>query len=216
MRGALRGTLRLGLIHGLPADLVTRPIAAFHQAHPQVRLELHGPGAGGTTGNSAALRAGHLDLAYILAMEPAVGVHAHDIAEQDVIVALAPEHRLAGQEEVELAQLAEEDFIEFPSGWAVRELTDRAFAEAGLERHLMVEMNDLFTVIDFVGHGLGVACVPAWAATRAPNLAYARIRGHRLRYRVSLAVPADVPTVPVARAFLRHALPTFPEFSASA
>ena len=58
------------------------------------------------------------------------------------------------------AEIAQEAFIDLPSGHGTRQLVDHCFAEAGLHRKSKFEVNDLTMQLDMVAHGLGVALVP--------------------------------------------------------
>ncbi|WP_447040491.1 LysR substrate-binding domain-containing protein [Streptomyces sp. DSM 118878] len=69
-------------------------------------------------------------------------------------------HRLADRSRVALGELAGEAFIDFPSGYGNRVVTDRAFIAAGLRRHVTIEITAIGAGADFVRHGLGVALLP--------------------------------------------------------
>jgi DNA-binding transcriptional LysR family regulator len=61
-------------------------------------------------------------------------------------------------------------------GW-IRIAGDRAFAAAGIERHVAFEINDLQTILDLVDAGLGVAILPRSLAPLRTRLRFIRLRG---------------------------------------
>jgi DNA-binding transcriptional LysR family regulator len=70
-------------------------------------------------------------------------------------------HRLAGQESVELTELAGEQWVdnEFPPG-VCRQIMLDAFAAAGFVPNFVVESGDYPTAQGFVAAGLGVTMIP--------------------------------------------------------
>jgi DNA-binding transcriptional LysR family regulator len=160
MRGLRRGRLSIGSIQGLAplldiADLIGR----FHTACPNVEIKL-------VSGDSGTLiedvRTGELDLAFtqFLGTTPP-GIEARMLACEPLVVVCQPDHRLAGQDNIALADLAGETFIDLNRDWGTRELVDQSFMEARATRHIGFEVNDLPTQLDLVGRGLGIALMPA-------------------------------------------------------
>ncbi|GAA2383031.1 hypothetical protein Cme02nite_64740 [Catellatospora methionotrophica] len=107
---------------------------------------------------------------------------------------------------MELAELIDEPFIDFPPGWGMRWAVDHAFRAAGLRRRITVQMNDLSTILDLVRLGLGVAFVPTSLATDSADLRFLRVRNDAPTYEIALAA-AERPLGAVARRFLQTALP---------
>ena len=59
-----------------------------------------------------------------------------------------------------LDTLADATFVDFPTGWGVRTVVDRAFAAAGLHRRVTMEIADVATCLQLIRAGLGVAVIP--------------------------------------------------------
>jgi DNA-binding transcriptional LysR family regulator len=76
-------------------------------------------------------------------------------------VVCRPGHRLAGQNNIALADLAGETFIDLNRDWGTRQLVDQSFLDARATRQIGFEVNDLPTQLDLVGRGLGIALMPA-------------------------------------------------------
>lgn len=175
----LTGTVRFGTFSALPVLDLPRQLAAFSTAHPAVEVRLS-TSPTGSTGLANDVRAGRLDIA-LVALPPDLtsGLALTPLARFDFAVLLPPGHRLSGRASIDLADLADEAFVDSPAGFGHRVLSDRAFAAAGISRSVRTEIADLPSLGGYVAAGLGVAVVP-----------------------VSLVAPiADVETVPLERPF---------------
>ena len=80
---------------------------------------------------------------------------------EPLFLAVPAGHRLAGQQEVHLAEVADEDFVMLRQTWALRVLSDELCAAAGFVPRVAFEGDDLPVIRGFVAAGLGVAIVPA-------------------------------------------------------
>lgn len=201
VRGGLRGTLRLGIVQAgaMPAGVSAAAVlATFRQEHPDVAFDLR---QGGSEVQAEAVRTGALDLSFVgLPDERLPGLTATVLARDAMVLACRRDHPLAGRPSVELAELADEPFVELPSTWGVRIANDRAFAAAGVVRRVAHEINDMGTTVDFVRHGLAVAVVPPLFA-EDPSIATVPIRAAAPTFVVSLVLPAGRPPGAAARAF---------------
>lgn len=174
--GEIRGRLAVGTIPTVAAVDVPAALRVFHERHPNVRVAL-------TMGSSEALtrrvRDGRLDLAFLgLASDVVVpGVQDHVLSTDRHVAVLAPAHPLAAARRVRLSRLAEEKFIDFPTGSAGRAQTDQAFDEAGLTREVPFEVTDVHLMTALVREGLGVALLPSAFARTLQGLATVPVTG---------------------------------------
>lgn len=123
------------------------------------------------------------------------------LAAEPLVVLCHPDHDLARQQEVDLEALHGLTFVGFQPDWAARVLADRAFAAAGLPHRVELEVNDVHTLLDLVGHNLGVAIVPRpIAAKKQHKLHIAALRGDLPPWRVAAAA-SENPS-PAAQALL--------------
>ncbi|MFF4367699.1 LysR family transcriptional regulator [Streptomyces sp. NPDC001594] len=114
-----------------------------------------------------------------LASEPLTGsgLESVELLREEVLLAVPDGHRLAGREDVAMAELAGEPFLTPGPGHWQRELADRLFARAGLRPAVVCEGNEPGALLDLVGVGLGVALLPAMArdAGLRADVAWARL-----------------------------------------
>ncbi|WP_447004765.1 LysR family transcriptional regulator [Saccharothrix isguenensis] len=157
VQGLLRGTLSVGSIQCLHAVHLPAVLARFHELHPGVELSLRQAGSGELVD---LVRAGRLDLAFVTSGRAGDDLKVTTLSSEPLVLACAPELPLAGRESVRLAELAGQPFVDFNPDWGTRDDVDRALATAGVDRKLAVEVNDVHSLLDFVGFGLGVALVP--------------------------------------------------------
>ncbi len=163
VQGLLRGTLAVGSIQCLHAVHLPAVLARFHELHPGVELRLRQAGSGELVD---LVRAGRLDLAFVTAGRAADDLKVSALSSEPLVLACAPELPFAERESVRLAELAGQPFVDFNPDWGTRDDVDRALATAGVDRKVAVEVNDVHSLLDFVGFGLGVALVPASFAAK--------------------------------------------------
>jgi DNA-binding transcriptional LysR family regulator len=124
----------------------------------------------GSTALIESVRDGRLDFAPMgLPPRNPEGLEITVLRTEPVLLACHAQHPLAGHEHVRIEDLADEAFVDFERGWGIRLLTDDWFARSGTDRRVAFTVNDLETLLDLVGGGLGVAIVPSGVATQGPT-----------------------------------------------
>jgi DNA-binding transcriptional LysR family regulator len=200
--GLLRGTLAVGTEQCIGVVDVPGVLARFHSAHPGVEIHLS---QAGSSRLADEVVAGRLDIAFLAtAGVPRDGIRLISLAEEPMVVLSHPEHPLVGTAP-DWSDLAGETFVDFHPDWGARQVTDRAFAEAGVQRKVTLEVNDVHTLLDLVNHGLGLAVVPrpVTAKPEARTLATIRLPGDRpATWHVSAAVPDTGQPSAAGQAFL--------------
>lgn len=202
LRGGLCGTLRLGtmLSEALIGASTPRLISHFVAAYPNMSVDVR---TGGSVEHAEALRRGRLDLAYIaLPPEETAGLTLRPVYAETMVLIVSEGHRLAGRQRVELAELADEPFVDTTPTWGTRVAIDRAFIRAEAARMIRYEIADARGVLEFVRHGLGVAIAPPVLAD--PDLVCVPIGRYAPRFVISLAT-ADRDLSTPTREFLRIA-----------
>jgi DNA-binding transcriptional LysR family regulator len=198
----LRGTLSIGTMISTGAIDVPELLARFHRAHPAVLVRLR-QAPGGSADMAHAVADGTLDLALLsLPGEPPARVELRQLKEEPMVLICAAGHRLAGSPRVSVDALGDETFVDFPLGWGTRAITDRAFAAAGMEHPVAFEVANYATAAGLVGHGLGIAFVPASAAAEMPEVARVTVDAPAMTWRIQVATAAHRRPSASARAFL--------------
>ncbi|WP_329138811.1 LysR substrate-binding domain-containing protein [Streptomyces sp. NBC_01476] len=186
--GGLRGTLRIGTLTSIAVIDLPALLGRYHRLHPRVALRLTAAPSG-SGGLAAALAEGALDLAFVsLPGQPPAGVRLRELASAPMDLVVPAGHRLAERTSVALTELAGEWFVDFPAGYGNRTVTDRAFAAAGLDRQVAIEITDIATAAAFVRQGLGIALLPRFIVPRRDDVRQLTVTGADLRWPLSLAV----------------------------
>lgn len=159
MQSLQRGRLTIGAIQGLsPFIDLPKLLGDFHRAYPNVEIRLSFDETGALIDG---VLDGRLDIAFTQFIEvPPAELMATMLACDPLVLACPSHHPRAGQLDLQLADIAREDFIDLPIGHGTRQLIDQSFAAAGLSRRSGFEVNDLTMQLNMVAHGLGVALVP--------------------------------------------------------
>lgn len=136
-------------------SLIAREMAA---RQPGISLDLNPQMYCGEA--AQAVRDGDMDLAVVSPPAPA-GIDVHVIRQETVMVAVPSSHRLADEDEISMADLADEPFISYaPShGSQVREVMVRLADEAGFLPHVIQEAPDPYSLLALAGAQVGVAVV---------------------------------------------------------
>lgn len=202
----LRGTLSIGTMISTGSVDVPALLGRFHAQHPGVLVRLRVM-PGGSAELAREVISGGLDLALLsIPREAATGLSIRPLAHEPLVLICAVKHPLASQESVQLEELAEEAFVDFPVGWGSRAIVDRAFAAAGLDRQVSFEVADYGTAAGLVGHGLGVAFVPMSAAAHMDGIARVPVASDALNWPILIATSATRRASAAARAFLAELL----------
>jgi DNA-binding transcriptional LysR family regulator len=191
VRGGLRGTLRIGTMTAVGPIDVPVLLGRYHRRYPDVSLSLITLTTG-SRGLAEALAEGRFDLAFVSLPGPRpAGVDLRQLAAAPMDLMVPAGHRLAGRpEQVPITELAGETFVDYPAGYGTRVVADRAFARAGLDRHVALEITNTVQAADFVRQGLGIALLPRFAIPRRKDLHRVPVTGADLSWPLALATPA--------------------------
>ncbi|GAA3715688.1 LysR family transcriptional regulator [Streptomyces tremellae] len=205
VQGLLRGTLAVGTEQCIAGVDVASLLARFRAEHPGVEIRLR---QAGSAALAADVAEGRLDLAFLaLSCSVPDGIRLLPLARERMVLLCRPDHPLAVREQITWAELADETFVDFHTDWGARSRTDYAFASAGRERRVALEVNDVHSLIELVGHGLGVAVVPRPVARKpqAARLSTVELaEADTCQWEVSVAVPEGRRTTSAARELLSY------------
>jgi len=189
--GGLRGTVTLGVMQAeaLAPMRIAELLAAFRATHPDV--ELHARHANSDE-MATQVREGRLDFAFLaLATRLTPGLRLTPVASHPLHLAVHEDHPLARRTEIELSATTDQSFADGPPGYGTRSAVDRAFAAAGLQRRVTLEVNDASTLVDFVRHGIAIAFLAPSFMSDARGIALIPVRRHAPVFETYLAEPAD-------------------------
>src|ERR1700683_3211431 len=147
VQGTLHGTVTVGTLTAI--NLIDLPglLAALRARHPGITVRLR-TAATGSAGLAQDLHDGQIDVAFLsLPRPPPPRPPLRPLA------AAPASHPLAGVGRATLSQLAVFPFIDSPPGFGNRLLVDQAFAAAGVEREVTLEIADIGMAASFIRAG---------------------------------------------------------------
>jgi len=202
-RGLRTGRLRIAAFASASSGLMPEALRGFHAHHPEVQICLRQmePRAA-----LEALRRGEIDVAvtnhYDVGPElgSVLALRRQYLFDEDVLVALPADHRLAGEERVSLRDLAADLWIEAVNAGIPLELLAQLTTTAGFRANATFDGDDFGTVLQLVGSGAGVALVPELAARDVPaGVVLARIAPDGLTRKIhAVTLDTGVPAPAIA------------------
>ncbi|EMY33025.1 LysR family transcriptional regulator [Arthrobacter crystallopoietes BAB-32] len=149
--GELKGPVRLGCFGSFASNVLPAILEGLPRLHPGINIDV-------TIGTHddllPALDTGLLDFAIVYDMLLPAGYSQRTIYATELEAVLPPDHPLAAQDSVDLAQLADEPLIMYDTSPSTAN-TYQAFAERGLRPKVVANMPQLVLVQAMVGRGLG-------------------------------------------------------------
>jgi LysR family transcriptional regulator, hydrogen peroxide-inducible genes activator len=161
-REPMAGPLRLGIIPTIGPFLLPRLMPTLRQNFPRLRLYLRED----TTANLVdRLNSNRLDLLLLALPCDCGGGEATPLARDGFMIALPPNHRLAGEDQIPVSALSTERLLLLEDGHCLR---DQALAVCGLLAGDRGEQDgfaatSLHTLVQMVAGGLGVTLLPKLA-----------------------------------------------------
>jgi DNA-binding transcriptional LysR family regulator len=187
VQGLLRGALAIGTLQCLHVVHLPAVLSAFVSAHPGLDVELRTGGSGQLTDLVAQ---GKLDVAFVgRPPAPPDDVVVAPLASEPMVLACAPTHPLASSAAVSVAALAGERFVDFAPDWGPRDLVDSVVGA----RHVALEVTDVFSLLDLVACGLGIALVPQSFSVKTDKVQFVGL-ADRVPHWETVTVTADPPS----------------------
>jgi DNA-binding transcriptional LysR family regulator len=202
LRGVQSGRVVVGALHTMGPVDVSLLLAEFHSQHPAVELTVREQSSEEL---AEMLRVDELDLAFLSVTErvESHGLGLHQLVSEELVVLLPREHPLGGRKQVQMVELAEEDFISFRPGARLRELLEWAGRTAGFEPRVLLESNESKRIRRLVSRGMGVAILPRSDAEEpGADVAVAALTHPSLRRDITLAWREGRRHPPAAAEFL--------------
>ncbi len=182
-----RMRLRIGALPSALAGFVPAAVARLRARHPKASVTFD---EGTPDELSARVGSGALDLA--IAYEDTTfprqephGVRRHALLHEQFVVALAPDHRLASESEVHLADLRDDDWTAALTDGAIV----RACRAAGFEPNLVSITHDQLAIRALIIRGLAVSLTPELLRDPFRDLALRPIAGMTVARDVYALVP---------------------------
>jgi len=155
------GRLRVGAIPTVAPFLLPRAVTRFHQAHPEVKIQLK---EDLTERLLADLLSGELDIGLMALPIRDERLHVEKLFTEPLVMALPPKHRLAAKSEVKLGDVVDEPFILLDDVHCFGDQVLSFCHRGGLEPRVVCQGEQIVTLLAMVAANQGVSVVPEMAA----------------------------------------------------
>lgn len=149
--GSLRGPVSMGCFASFASHVVPSILEGFRAVQPGIDVSVS---VGTHDDLLPALDSGELDFALVYDLLLPSGFTKHTLYQTRLEVVLHPEHPLAAQDSITLAELEHEPLVNYESKPST-ENTRRLFAEAGLNPTIVYSLPQVVLVNAMIGRGLG-------------------------------------------------------------
>jgi len=154
IEGLHRGALRVVATTTVGSYILPRVMGRFRRVYPGISLALD------VTNWSRAvelLRHHRMDLAVLGPTDEMEDMVVQDFVKNELVVAAAPTHPLAGRRDIPFAELATYPLLVREHGSGTRSDTERLFADHGVELIVAMELRHSTAIKQGVAAGLGVS-----------------------------------------------------------
>lgn len=197
------GEVRIVAIPSIALDFLPRIAAGFLAERPDVRMALDVRGSS-YIGEWVATR--RVDFGFTSASLDVPGVRSERFFESRGICVLPDGHSLAAKPLIVPADLAKERFVALSRDTIFRQVIDRTFLEARIERRVVVDAGFSAIACRLVASGVGVTIVDPFSALDQLNVGGVVLRPFlpALKFELNLVFPSGIATSLAAQHFLQR------------
>ena len=187
LRTRTTGRLRIACLPALAHALLPQALVHFYRTHPHTRVSivpLESPWL------EQALSEQRFDLGVGETTEPPTGVVLTPLMQMNEVAVLPANHPLCRKRLLRATDFSGQIFVSLAEGDPYRQAIDAMFAQANVQRAMVLETASAVAVCAMVQQGLGVAIVnPLTAAAMAGPALVVRALQADISFRVSLLLP---------------------------
>jgi DNA-binding transcriptional LysR family regulator len=163
----IKGHLRVAATAGAISECLPPDLAAFSQAHPQIRISLEDQTSAEI---QAAVAEGRADVGILLPPLIDNRLHTRVYRHSTLVVVVPTGHTLARRKSVRFEALLDHDIVGLHQGAAVHELMREEAQGQGRTLKSRLQVRGFDAIAQLVEAGLGVAVMPAAVAQRFAQL----------------------------------------------
>jgi DNA-binding transcriptional LysR family regulator len=194
------GIISLAFIQTLGSSFVPDLIMDFQKEFPNVRFHLS------QNISSKIIKdidAANIDIGFCSSIDSHENLNSIPVLTEELFLIVPATHRLAGLEQVNLSEVAEDPFILFKPQTALHDLIENLCHEAGFQPKKVFEGYEERTVVDLVGANLGVAIVPYMPNLDEDKISIIRIQSPKCFRVIQMVWRADGYMSPAVTNFMK-------------
>lgn len=195
------GTVRIGGGATAVSFILPEAIAAFQALHPQVRFQMR---EAGSSEIAADVVAGHLEIGVVTLPVRDRELAVTPLTTDNIVLVARQDHRLANRRRVRILDLAEQSFVAFEAGSALRQIIDSKLRDAGVEINVVMELRSIPAILRMVSTTGNLAFVSQLGMEQQADVVAVAVQGLRIERRLAVIARRGVQLSPAAGAFIER------------
>jgi len=169
----LHGTISLAFIQTLGSSFIPDLISEFQKEAPGIRFQLT---QDTTKKILSQIESAEIDLGFCSPQETIENLSTFPIMDQELFLIVHKDHRLAGKEQVDLCEVANDPFVLYKPETSLHDVIEELCHDAGFEPKMSFEAFEERTVAGIVGAKFGVALIPFVPGLDLKKISLIRVR----------------------------------------
>jgi len=202
-QGLELGRVRIGGGATAVSFILPSAIAGFQASHPRILFQMK---EAGSSEIAEDVLEGRLELGIVTLPVRSNELLSRPLMDDDIVLVAARDHPLAQRDHLEVADLADQGFVGFEGGTALRQLIDQAVREAGLEPHVVMELRSIPSILRMVATTGHLAFVSRLALGLQPDVVELKLRGLQIRRRLAVISRRQARLSAASEAFVEQLL----------
>ncbi len=195
------GTVRIGGGATAVSYMLPEAIAAFQTAHPQVRFQMREAGSSEIADD---VLAGHLELGVVTLPVRDRELQVTPLTTDRIVLVARHDHPLAQRRRVRIQDLADQAFVAFEAGSALRQIIDSKLRDAGVEVNVVMELRSIPAILRMVSTTGNLAFVSQLGMAQQNDVIAVAVQGLRIERRLAVIARRGVALSPAAGAFTKR------------
>ena len=192
------GTVRIGGGATAVSFILPEAIAAFQAAHPQVRFQMREAGSSEIAGDVVA---GQLELGVVTLPVRDRELDVTPLTTDHIVLVGRRDHPLAQRRRVRIQDLADQAFVAFEAGSALRQIIDGKLREAGVEVNVVMELRSIPAILRMVLTTGNLAFVSQLGMEQRGDVVALPVQGLRIARHLAVIARRGAVLSPAAAAF---------------
>jgi DNA-binding transcriptional LysR family regulator len=195
------GTVRIGGGATAVSFVLPEAIAAFQAAHPKVRFHMREAGSREIADDVVA---GHLELGVVTLPVRDRELAVTPLTNDSIVLVARRDHPLARRARVRIIDLADQAFVAFEAGSALRQIIDSKLRDAGVEVNVVMELRSIPAILRMVSTTGNLAFVSQLGVEQQADVVAVPVQGLRIERRLAVIARRGVTLSPAAGAFAKR------------
>jgi DNA-binding transcriptional LysR family regulator len=197
------GTVRIGGGATAVSFILPEAIAEFQAAHPQVRFHMREAGSSEIADDVVA---GHLELGVVTLPVRDRELAVTPLTNDRIVLVARQDHPLARRRRVRIVDLADQAFVAFEAGSALRQIIDAKLRDAGVEVNVVMELRSIPAILRMVSTTGNLAFVSQLGMKQENDVIAVAVQGLRIERRLAIIARRGVALSTAAAAFTKRLL----------